>query len=85
MELPPGFDEGKKDGKVCRLKKSLYGLKQSPRVWFDRFTKAIRKGGYQQAHGDHTLFYRHKNEKTTLLIVYVDDIIVTGNDEDEIV
>ena len=35
MELPPGFDSNRKNGKVCCLKKSLYGLKQSPRAWFD--------------------------------------------------
>lgn len=80
MELPPGFDGEKKNGKVCRLRKSLYGLKQSPRAWFDRFAKAIRRQEYQQAQADHTLFYRHKNGKTTILIVYVDDIILTGDD-----
>jgi Reverse transcriptase (RNA-dependent DNA polymerase) len=41
MELPPGFDNEQVAGKVCRLKRSLYGLKQSPRAWFDRFSKAI--------------------------------------------
>ncbi|KAH9796154.1 retrovirus-related pol polyprotein from transposon RE1 [Citrus sinensis] len=83
MELPPGFDkEGR--GLVCRLKKSLYGLKQSPRAWFDRFSRAIRQQEYKQAQTDHTLFYRHKDGKITVLIVYVDDIILTGNDIVEI-
>ena len=49
MELPPGFDSERKNGKVCRLKKSLYGLKQSPRAWFDRFTKANQQHGYKKA------------------------------------
>ena len=44
---------------VCRLRKSLYGLKQSPRAWFARFTTAMRNHGYQQCNGDHTLFYHH--------------------------
>lgn len=83
MELPPGFDkEGR--GLVCKLKKSLYGLKQSPRAWFDRFSRAIRQQEYKQAQTDHTLFYRHKDGKITVLIVYVDDIILTGNDIVEI-
>lgn len=80
MDLPPGFDKDKKNGTVCRLKKALYGLKQSPRAWFGRFTKAVLQQGYMQAHTDHTLFYRHKDGKSTILIVYVDDIILTGND-----
>ena len=49
MNLPPRFDDRRKDGMVCRLKKSLYGLKQSPRAWFDKFTKAIQKQDYKQA------------------------------------
>ena len=45
MELPPGFDQGRKVGKVYKLRKSLYGLNQSPRAWFKRFTKAIMMHG----------------------------------------
>ena len=84
MELPSGFDPERKNGKVCRLKKSLYGLKQSPSAWFDRFTKSIQQYGYKQARADHTLFYRSLSEKIMIVIVYVDDIVVTGNDRVEI-
>lgn len=82
MELPPGFNLRKK-AKACRLKKSLYGLKQSPRAWFGRFTKAILHFGYKQAHSDHTLFFKRQTTGITLLIVYVDDIILTGDDKSE--
>ena len=47
MDLPPGFDSEWKNGKVYRLKKLLYGLKQSPRACFDRFTRAIQQHGYK--------------------------------------
>ena len=81
MDFPPGFSTSSESGKVCRLRKSLHGLKQSPRAWFGRFTHSMRKYGYHQSQSDHTLFLKHSNEgKVTALIVYVDDIVVTGND-----
>ncbi|CAN1319888.1 Retrovirus-related Pol polyprotein from transposon TNT 1-94 [Linum perenne] len=82
MTLPPGYEEVMGSGKVCRLKKSLYGLKQSPRAWFERFGAAVKQFGFSQSQADHTLFISHlPNNKIVILIVYVDDIIVTGNDE----
>ncbi|KAJ0615698.1 putative RNA-directed DNA polymerase [Helianthus annuus] len=83
MEAPPGFTKDFKEKEVCRLKKSLYGLKQSPRVWFGRFTLAMRKYGYQQSNSDHTLFLKQRNGLITCLIIYVDDMIITGNDKGE--
>ncbi|XP_073126194.1 uncharacterized protein [Henckelia pumila] len=85
MSLPPGF-QGKYDqNKVCRLRKSLYGLKQSPRVWFERFLKAVKAQGYYQSQADHTMFYKHsKKGQIAVLIVYVDDIILTGDDFEEL-
>ena len=50
MEIPPGFANSQTVGKVCRLKKSLYGLKQSPRTWFDRFKRAVCDMGYCHGH-----------------------------------
>jgi hypothetical protein len=81
MNLPPGFSNFEK---VCKLRKSLYGLKQSPRAWFDRFRRALCGMGYKQCNGDHTVFYRHSGRRITILAVYVDDIIITGDDEVEI-
>ncbi|RVX15996.1 Copia protein [Vitis vinifera] len=56
MSPPPGFEESFGVGKVCKLKKSLYGLKQSPRAWFERFGKVIKHYGYTQSQADHTMF-----------------------------
>ena len=84
MELPPGCElQNKESKKVCRLKKSLYGLKQSSRAWFGRFTNSMKTFGYRQSNADHTLFMKHNNGKLTVLIIYVDDMIVTGDDDDE--
>ncbi|CAL8992441.1 unnamed protein product [Prunus brigantina] len=84
MSLPPGYRVTDEMGNVCKLKKALYGLKQSPRAWFGRFTTSMKKFGSRQANTDHTLFIKHKAGKVTLLIIYVDDMIVTGNDTVEI-
>lgn len=81
MDPPPGTDCG---GKVCKLKKALYGLKQSPRAWFGRFSTFMKKIGYKQSDADHTLFVKAGDRTVTALIVYVDDMVVTGNDSEEI-
>ena len=84
MDIPPGYGAANSSGKVCRLRKALYGLKQSPRAWFGRFTQVMKKYGYRQGNADHTLFIKRKDGKVTLLIIYVDDMIVTGDDTMEI-
>ena len=69
---------------MCKLKKALYRLKQSPRAWFGRFAKVMKEFGYKQSQGNHTLFIKHSAARgVTALLVYVDNIIVTGNDERE--
>jgi Reverse transcriptase (RNA-dependent DNA polymerase) len=55
-------------------------LKQSLRVWFDRFSKVVIKEGYLQSNADHTMFIRKNEGKLCVLIVYVDDIVLTSND-----
>ena len=83
MEPPPGFN--KEFGtKVCKLKRSLYGLKQSPRAWFERLTKFLKGQGYNQGQSDHTLFTKTSTRnELSVLIVYVDDMILTGDDVEE--
>ena len=83
--LPLGFEGIYGQDRVCKLKKSLYGLKQSPRAWFDRFGKTVKGQGYCQSQADHPLFYKRSLEgKLTVLVVYVNDIIITGDDIEEI-
>jgi hypothetical protein len=77
MHIPPGFGTAETEGKVLRLHRSLYGLKQSPRAWFDRFRKAIIQMSYKQSMISITLFYKRSGDMLTILIVYVDDIIIT--------
>ncbi|XP_019199893.1 PREDICTED: uncharacterized protein LOC109193507 [Ipomoea nil] len=80
MEQPPEFVAQGESGKVCKLKRSLYGLKQSPCAWFGRFSNAVVEFGMQRSAYDHTVFYKHTNYGCVLLIVYVDDIVITGSD-----
>jgi len=62
MEAPSGFYEDFQRNEVCKLKKTLYGLKQSPRAWFGRFTVAIKRYGYIQSNSDHTLLLKIKGD-----------------------
>ena len=85
MQLPPGYHMTNKPNQVCKLKKALYGLKQSPRAWFGHFTKEMIDLNYHQARGDHALFIKHSvTGAVTVLLVYVDDILITGGDADEV-
>ena len=80
MNIPLGFGD-KTGNKVCRLKMALYGLKQSPRIWYSRFSKVMKKVGYKQNQGENTLFMKHSTIRG--VYCYVDDIIISGNDKKE--
>ena len=84
MDIPPGYTTSSKTEIVCKLQKALYGLKHSSRAWFGQFSLAMRKYGFTQSNSDHTLFLKHRLGKVTTLIIYVDDMIITGDDTEEI-
>ena len=65
MDPPPGIPVTSKEGMVCKLRKSLYGLKQSLRAWFGRFAAFMRKSGSVQSNSDNTLFLKHRKGKLT--------------------
>ena len=69
---------------VCKLKESLYGLKQSPRQWFDKLSSALLSFVYQQSKADYSLFTKQNAEGFTAVLVYVDDLMITGNDAAQI-
>ena len=58
MKQPPGFVAQGEIGKVCRLRKSLYGLKESHRAWFRKFNQAIEIFGMQKSKSNHSIFYK---------------------------
>ena len=79
MEQPPGFVDSKFPNHVCRLKKALYGLKQAPRAWFQRLSAFLISIGFSCSRADTSLFVFKKDACILYLLVYVDDIILTGN------
>jgi len=76
VKVPPGY--------VCRLRRSLYGLKQAPRAWFERFSSVITAAGFIPSDHDPALFVHISARGRTLLLLYVDDMLITGDDHDYI-
>lgn len=64
---------------VCKLNKAIYGLKQAPRAWFQRLAAALCQFGFVSSKCDPSLFIRITPHSTTYVLVYVDDILITGN------
>lgn len=79
MKVPKGYTQPLPPNTVCRLTKSLYGLKQANRQWFTKFTTFILSIGFIQSHADSSLFTYHKGSDTLVLLLYVDDILLAGN------
>ena len=79
MTQPIGFLDSAKPSHVCQLHKSLYGLKQAPRAWFERFTSHLLTLGFSASVADASLFILHHGSTTVYLLLYVDDIIIIGN------
>ena len=85
MEQPPGFITQGESGLVCRLRRSPYGLKQSPRAWFSRFSSVVQEFGMFHCTADHSVFYHHNSSGQCIyLVVYVDDIVITGSNQNGI-
>ncbi|XP_050134493.1 uncharacterized mitochondrial protein AtMg00810-like [Malus sylvestris] len=79
MSQPPGFIDPQYSDYVCKLHKSLYGLKQAPRAWNDKFTSFLPSLGFTSTYADSSLFVKQIDSFVVVLLLYVDDIIITGN------
>ena len=79
MAQPPGFLDATHSDYVCKLHNSLYGLKQAPRAWNERFTSFLPSLGFQSTYSDSSLFVKNVNGSVVILLLYVDDIIITGS------
>ncbi|KAJ1704358.1 hypothetical protein LUZ63_004137 [Rhynchospora breviuscula] len=83
MKLPPGFASSH-PGKVCRLRKSLYGLRQTPRMWFSKLAATLEAYGFIQSKVDYSLFSYQNGGIFITILVYVDDLVIAGNNSDAI-
>ena len=82
MMMPEGLPNP--HNKVCRLKKSIYGLKQASREWFAKLLQELKFQNFTQSKNDYSLFIKRVGSNITIAAVYVDDIIITGTDLVEI-
>jgi len=83
VQQPPGFVVGKGD-KVLRLRKALYGLKQAPRAWNAKLDKELLALGFVRSKLDHAVYRRSSKSSFLLVGVYVDDLIISGPDVQDI-
>jgi hypothetical protein len=81
----PGFVDPTHPDHVCKLQKSLYGLKQAPRAWFERFTSHLLTIGFVASTTDPSLFVLRTGSTVLYLLLYVDDIILTGNSSSTVI
>ena len=75
MQPPPGYPHS--GSQVCRLHRALYGLKQAPRAWFENFSSVVAQQGFTLSPHDTALFVRRSSTGITLILLYVDDMIIT--------
>jgi hypothetical protein len=80
MSQPKGFVFKGKECMGCRLKKSIYGLKQASRQWYLKFDSTIKKFGFQENVEDNCVYAKFKNGKYIFLILYVDDTLLASSD-----
>jgi histone deacetylase 1/2 len=79
MKQPPGFEDRRYPGYVCKLNKAIYGLKQSPRAWYSRLSDRLQQLGFTPSRADTSLFVFHQPDLTMYMLVYVDDIVIVSS------
>ncbi|KAM1308167.1 hypothetical protein ACFX2H_010323 [Malus domestica] len=84
MKLPPGHPQSNEPNVVCKLHKAIYGLKQSPRAWYAKLSSVLISVGFKSSNADSSLFIRTRAVGTLVVLIYVDDLIITGDNTDEI-
>jgi hypothetical protein len=81
IEQPQGFVIHGKESHVFKLKKSLYGLKQTPKAWYARIDSYLMRLGFTKSDEDPNLYYKVENGFPSILVLYVDDLFLTGDEK----
>jgi hypothetical protein len=84
MDQPDGFVVGGQEGKVCKLLKSLYGVKQAHKQWHEKFERTLTDEGFVVNEADKCVYYRYGGGEGVILCLYVDDILIFGTSLDVI-
>jgi hypothetical protein len=84
MTPPPGLEDSIAPGKVLRLRKAIYGLKQSPRAWYHNLSTTLKGKGFKKSEADHTLFTLQSDQGIIVALIYVDNIIISGDNKEGI-
>jgi len=79
MVQPPGFRDLSKPNHICKLNKAIYSLKQAPRAWYTTLKFVILQMGFHNSKADSSLFIDSNDSNLYYLLVYVDDLVITGN------
>lgn len=79
MAQPPGFVDPARPKHVCKLHRSIYGLRQAPRAWFQSFSSSLVALGFSCSRADPSMFIWRSSSEIVILLLYVDDIIFTGS------
>lgn len=80
LEQPEGFIIHKKESHVCKLKKALYGLKQVLGAWYERIDGYLTKLGYLRNEADSNIYFNKLEANMLILVLYVDDLLIIGED-----
>ena len=78
IEQSQGFEMSERESHVCLLRKALYGLKQAPKAWYSRIDTYLLQMGFEKSDDDPNLYCIIRGEDTLILILYVDDLFITG-------
>ena len=79
IEQPEGFETHEKRTHVCKLKKAMYGLKQAPREWYGWIDSYLQQLGFIKSDVDPNLYYLMVENEPLILVLYVDDLFLTGS------